>query len=149
MSRGRRSLRWWTAIIVIPAALWATIVLTPLVLAGNLPDPMATAWSAGAPSGSAALWVAVVVPAWMFLPVWAAAAYMARHGLPAKEVLAGTYAVGVALAAGQVTVAIANSGASEWARAADVGSAPLVVYALSAAAALSGWVVAGPTVGAE
>lgn len=127
-----------------PLAALVVTVATAALLAGELPDPIATHWNGGGePDGHAPLWAFVLPLAGVQLAAWGALLWQARvrHGGGLRLTVAPYAWAAIAfLTAIALIVVAANDGAADWRAAGEVG--PLSVLAALAAGALgavAGW----------
>ena len=134
------------AILLVGGPLAAVVVTvaTAALLAGDLPDPIASHWNLGGePDGRTPLWpfVAAIVVAQLL--AWGALAWQERsRGRRGLRLTAAPFAWGAIafLVALALVVLAANADAADWRAADEVGPlAVLIALAAAALGALAGW----------
>lgn len=140
----RGTWRWRIAVVGIPGALIATILLSQFVVRDRLPDRLATGWdAAGVPIGSVSGGTLIAMLAFFSMFIWAGTLFFGSRKVPGPEILGIGYAIVTTFAAGQIVVISANLDAGGWETARSIGNAHLVVYVLAVIAALIGAALAG------
>ncbi len=141
----RRSGRWWTAAVVVPAAMLVSLAALPLLFAGDLPDPVAIHWGAGGePNGKLAVGGFVLMVAVLYAVIWLVSLAAHRGGTLLAPVVAVVFFVGGLLLAAMVTTLVANRGATSWSDAGDVGFGSVaVILGSGLVAGVAGWLLGG------
>jgi hypothetical protein len=134
------------AIVLIPAALLAAIVV-PMALAwSEFPDSIATHWGFdGTPNGHMPPSVLILGVAGIFAAMWVAVWFASRRmPFETRSLIAGLAAVGGLLAAATIITADLNRGIANWTEAAEFNGLHIVlVFAIAIALGAVGWWLAG------
>lgn len=140
----RGTWRWRIAVLGIPGALIATILLSQFVVRDRLPDRLASGWdAAGVPIGSVDGGALIAMLMFFSMVIWAGTLFFGSRKVPGPEILGMGYAIVTTFAAGQIVVISANLDAPTWEAARSIGNTHLVAYAMAVIAALIGAAIAG------
>jgi len=133
-------------LVILPALLFAAIVLPMAMAWSDLPDSIATHWGIdGKPNGHMPPMALLLFIGGIFVAVWmAVTAASRRMAFEARSFISGLAGIGGLLAAVQWISLEANRGVADWTEAAPVeGFDLIIVFVVAIAAGVLGWIVAG------